>query len=1229
MSDSLENILKNTYDKDKLDFWFETNETKLLNDLNNCNKKNLFSCSGTEEFSTLRKYFKEFKDANNNVLDETLINNICQYVQDLNKTFIDKKKQLPVVQNETLTDAQNETLTDAQNETLTDAQNETLTDAQNETLTNVQIALLQLMKTKWNAKFKNYLEKQLILKLNKNFENDTIVQQNTINHIIKDENLVDLLNLEADFEHCAESPYWCANPRLKSLETLQKMTRVYTYSNVFIEIRRIMKGNMDLMNYFIKNLKLTVKLFKNNIIIVINKWIEKLNKKHDEAKKNKNYEKIINALSESETLLLSCIVDLEDKQIHEFIEMITNLLIPIECNGEKPSTHSKMDLRDLLSEKVDGNLVEIFRYLDNNNEFKGKLYEIVKHADILDPLTRLLNSLYSVAYYLYHFNHIALFLLPDQFFFDYSIQNFMTINSDEFTKRTPGTEQFITSPLFNELETTLTKSKYNSGSLKIYLRKSPYSAHAVSLKFHKNTEDKYAFNYFDTNGDLKAFTISRLNDFIKQQLNNDKLFDIQNHYLEYMQDPTIEKAFHIVIDPRIIYNYLNLCDTPYCDTTIKQLYATNNNIEGGLCVLMDLFATFLWSIFIIKNPTSNFKDFLIQYNQVVYEHPLLYSTIIYKFLLLTIEKYNDHNLMIITACINSNISSPQEIVAKVKKQRRPYINKKFEEEKDLKKEQREQEQQLKEQREQEQQTIEQLVKEAEEAEVKVKVEELVKVAQEAEAVAAKAVAEVEKTEAQNYTVIVNKELIKQAEEAILVARTKAEDAFKKANEVEKIKRQITETLESISTDKTNEKKLNEYTSKTKETQEAINKRTLVENIREKLSILQNRLIQNSSIEQKLKAAEAAAAKAEAAARYAIQNKRNAIQNKRNANVKKNELEEDAKAKEEAAEAAKVKAEAAEADAKAKAEAAGAKAAEAAEAEAEAAKVKAEAAEADAKAKAEVKAAKKEVEAANKEVVNTQKNKGIKEAATKANKTDKKKAAEAAEAEEAVAKASARAAAARAAREAAEAAAREIASEEAVAEAATGADEARKAADEAREAADEARKAADEARKAADEARKAADEARKAADEAGKVADEAGKVADEAIKAADEARKAADEAREARKAENTLTGGGYAKYIQFSLSRDSLHIIQNVIILSVFKFARYTYYKKNIVNYGNDLVYLLDYVMTLIICIIFYILGFEKISIGMFIDQLLSMVLYDKINDDKALLLPYYLPLVLI
>ena len=171
-----------------------------------------------------------------------------------------------------------------------------------------------------------------------------------------------------------------------------------------------------------------------------------------------------------------------------------------------------------------------------------------------------------------------------------------------------------------------------------------------------------------------------------------------------------------------------------------------------------------------------------------------------------------------------------------------------------------------------------------------------------------------------------------------------------------------------------------------------------------------------------------------------------------------------------------------------------------------------------------------------------------------------------------------------------------------------------------------------ARKAAEADAKAADEAGKAADEAGKVEDEARKAADEARKAADEARKAVNKAKEA--ADEQLEApakmeGGYAKYIQFSLSRDSLHIIQNVIILSIFKFARYTYYKKNIVNYGNDLVYLLDYVMTLIICIIFYILGFEKISISIFIDQLMSMVLYDKINDDKALLLPYYLPLVLI
>ena len=107
-----------------------------------------------------------------------------------------------------------------------------------------------------------------------------------------------------------------------------------------------------------------------------------------------------------------------------------------------------------------------------------------------------------------------------------------------------------------------------------------------------------------------------------------------------------------------------------------------------------------------------------------------------------------------------------------------------------------------------------------------------------------------------------------------------------------------------------------------------------------------------------------------------------------------------------------------------------------------------------------------------------------------------------------------------------------------------------------------------------------------------------------------------------------TTGGYAKYTQFTLTRDSLHIIQNIIILNIFKFIRYTYYKKNIVNNGNESVYLLDYIMTLTICMIFYTLGFEKISMGIFIDQLLSMILYHKFNNDKVLLLPYYLPFVL-
>ena len=65
----------------------------------------------------------------------------------------------------------------------------------------------------------------------------------------------------------------------------------------------------------------------------------------------------------------------------------------------------------------------------------------------------------------------------------------------------------------------------------------------------------------------------------------------------------------------------------------------------------ELICNFLWSIWVIQNPEDSFESFLFQYNKVIYEHPFLYNTIIYKFISLTFEKFNDTNLIIMTKCL--------------------------------------------------------------------------------------------------------------------------------------------------------------------------------------------------------------------------------------------------------------------------------------------------------------------------------------------------------------------------------------------------------------------------------------------------------------------------------------------------------------------------------------------------------------------------------------------------
>ena len=408
-------------------------------------------CKGkSSKFLTLRDYFKELKFNENKQIPEKekkkTINNICKYVEYLNLN--------------------------------------------KEQITNVKKALLDLMKTKWNKKFKIFFEGQITLRLQNANENtnDFVELSNIIIAIISNNSNVDFgINLNSDFERCAASSVWCANS--KYVKGLQKKTGL-SYSEVFIEIRKIMKPNMILMTYIIEALK--SKSSSDKIVKVIKKWKTTLINVETKAKEHNGYTKIQKTLS-NKMLLFNCILYLKKDDIKIFMNAIIQMIEPNKCD-ETPLEYSKIDFEDLLTNETK-TLVDIFRLLDNNKDFKGQFYEIVKNADVFDPLVKIINQIYSSVFYLNEFNHIALFLLHDGHLYDYGIKSF-EISTQEYLDYWKQENIFTSNLFFKLLEDNLNKSNYNSGTVKITLKYNIIGAkHAVSLLFHKNNENKYVFNY--------------------------------------------------------------------------------------------------------------------------------------------------------------------------------------------------------------------------------------------------------------------------------------------------------------------------------------------------------------------------------------------------------------------------------------------------------------------------------------------------------------------------------------------------------------------------------------------------------------------------------------------------------------------------------------------------------------------------------------------------------------
>ena len=98
-------------------------------------------------------------------------------------------------------------------------------------------------------------------------------------------------------------------------------------------------------------------------------------------------------------------------------------------------------------------------------------------------------------------------------------------------------------------------------------------------------------------------------------------------------------------------------------------------------------------------------------------------------------------------------------------------------------------------------------------------------------------------------------------------------------------------------------------------------------------------------------------------------------------------------------------------------------------------------------------------------------------------------------------------------------------------------------------------------------------------------------------------------------------GGNINYTMSDTTQMRMH---NLMLYNIVKFVRYKYYIKNSDSMNIYSIIFKDYFISLILSILLYILKMEKLSLGIIIDQVLSIGAFYKYKDTKFLLLPYYL-----
>ena len=104
-----------------------------------------------------------------------------------------------------------------------------------------------------------------------------------------------------------------------------------------------------------------------------------------------------------------------------------------------------------------------------------------------------------------------------------------------------------------------------------------------------------------------------------------------------------------------------------------------------------------------------------------------------------------------------------------------------------------------------------------------------------------------------------------------------------------------------------------------------------------------------------------------------------------------------------------------------------------------------------------------------------------------------------------------------------------------------------------------------------------------------------------------------------------SGGGSP---QFALSRRGIERLQRFGLFTLVKAVRFKYYEQNLSKLKPDIILLTDRMASLTLTIVLLVLSEDTVATGVIFDQVLSSALLSvRSQDEKMLLLPFYLPFV--